>query len=168
MDQKLFEMLINQASDAARRTRWVLSAAMIISLAQLGAAYNFTYGFLRTFSEQVILNPSTVNNPRLKDLQDMLMRSWIDQLNVNVNLFGIKFSSADASLIGSISLLTISVWLFYSARRENHIIGKTCLLANQANHQIKNLVFYGLCNIQLFGTLSKNDEPFRSRTRMGA
>jgi hypothetical protein len=162
MDQKFFEMLINQASDAAKRTRWILSAAMVISLAQLGAAYNFTYGFLRTFSEQMILNPTAENNPRLKDLQDMLMRSWIDQLSVNVNLFGIKFSAADASLIGSVSLLTISIWLFYSSRRENHIIGKTCILANNSHPKIKNQVFYGLSNIQLFGTLSNNDEPFKS------
>jgi hypothetical protein len=163
METKFYEMLVEQAGDAAKRTRWVLSAAMIISLAQLGAAYNFSFGFLRKFSEQMILATPTPGAPtRLKDLQDMLMRSWVDQLSVNVNLFGIKFSVADASLIGSISLLSISVWLFYSARRENHIIGKTCIIASEASQETKAIVFHGICNTQLFGTVSTNDEPISS------
>lgn len=168
MDTKFYEMLIQQANHAADRTRWIVSVATIASLAQLGAAYNFSLSLLRTFTEQMIFKTKAsadqiINTDgMLNNLQTSMVRNWTDLLNINVNLLGIKFSVVDASLIGSVALLVISVWLFYSTRKENHIIARTCRLANTESPQIKAMVYYGLQNTQMFCTISAHDKPIIS------
>jgi len=42
---------------------------------------------------------------------------------VSAPLIGSKFHSSDASLLGSAAMLILSIWFFYSVRRENNIVG---------------------------------------------
>lgn len=157
----VFEMLCNRVESAAQRSRWILLVSIVISLAQIGSAYNFTFGFLRDYTEYVvfeIINKGLTPN----ELQSAMMKTWIDQLSVNVNLVGLKFSVADASLVGSIALLIISTWLFYASRRENHLIGNTLIVSSTEPAETKRYVFLSLCGSQMFGTLSNTNEPIRT------
>ena len=168
-DFKLFDMLLEKADHAAKRTRWILLVSMVVSFVQLGAAYNFSLGFLRSFSELMVFKYGQLGfderNYYLKELQLSLIKGWVESMTVNVGLLGVKFSVVDASLIGVIALMIVSAWLFYSARRENHIIGKTCILAENSSAEIKEYVFYGLSFTQMFGSLSNNDSPISSLSR---
>ncbi|HTU90808.1 MAG TPA: hypothetical protein VMF69_12085 [Gemmataceae bacterium] len=40
----------------------------------------------------------------------------------NVPLIGIKFSSFDLNVIGSVALLVLAIWFYIAAQRENHVI----------------------------------------------
>jgi hypothetical protein len=98
----------------------------------------------------------------VKELKMNLLSNWVDQLFVNVPLFGLKFSVADASVIGAIALTIISIWFFYCLRRENHMIGVTLRLAQNESQDIKSYIYYGICGQQVFGTQTTNDDPIRS------
>ena len=163
---KLFDMMLEKADYAAKRTRWILLVAMVVSFSQLGAVYNFGLSFLRNFSEMMVFNFGKIgfdkDNLYLKELQTALLKGWVESMTVNVSLLGVKFSVADMGLIGIGASFIVSVWLFFSARRENHLIGKTCILAEGEAADIRRYVFYGLSSTQMFGTLSENDNPVSS------
>lgn len=56
MDIGFYDMLIRNASDASRRARWVFTAAIVISLIQLGPIYNFGFGQLRDYTEKLVFD----------------------------------------------------------------------------------------------------------------
>ena len=55
--------------------------------------------------------------------QQQLAAEWIKNQIITVSLLGIRISVNDLPVIGSLSLLIICIWFFYSARRENRAIG---------------------------------------------
>jgi hypothetical protein len=164
MTGDFYKMLVEQVEKTSQRGRWILSISIIISLSQLGAAFNFTFGYLRIFTEYLIFDAPAwpTSSTPLSELQKELVKNWVDQLTININLIGAHFSVADANIIGGFALFIITVWLFYAARRENHLIGRACKIAESETKEYKSYLFFGICSTQLFGALSSNDAPIAS------
>lgn len=168
MNIQFYQMLSERIESAAQRSRWILLVASVISLAQIGAAYNFGYSFIRKYAEFLVFkNTDSKPLPALSELQSALLKSWVDQLTVNINIIGLKFSVTDASLIGAFAILIISAWLFYGCRRENHLIGKALMIANTESNEIKNYIFHSICSSQMFGTLTDSNEPISTLSSGG-
>lgn len=159
MDIQFYQMLSSRIESAAQRSRWILLVASVISLAQIGAAYNFGYSFIRKYAEFLVFKSKNAGDNPLSELQSALLENWVDQLTVDINIIGLKFSVTDASLIGAFAILIISAWLFYGCRRENHLIGKALMIANTESNEIKNYIFHSICSSQMFGTLTDSNEP---------
>jgi len=168
MKLEFYELLIDAAKEASQRARWTLTASIIISITQLGAVYNFGFSQLRSFIEQLMITTPAASDPAvLKELQSAMIKSWVDQLSVNVNLVGLKFSVADASFVGSLALVIVTTWLFFGIRRENHIIGRTLRMARAESAEIRAHVYYGLSNTQMFATVTDNDAPIAVNSEEG-
>jgi len=158
MDYDFAKLLVDASRDAMRRCRWILSVLSISALAIFGATWNLYFSWLRT----VALLPAWASENIVKDLQERLLTGWVDSGFMSVPLLGIKLHVTDAGFIGAIALTTLTLWLFYSVRRQNHLIGKTLRLAQSAPRNIQEYVYYGITASNVFTTVSRNDEPIRS------
>jgi hypothetical protein len=157
VDVDFFKMRIESIRDASARSRWVFAVATVASLAQIGATWNGSASWLRHFALGAF-----ADDPVVVELQKNLLRGWVESLFISVPLLGIRFTNSDASIIGSVALTIISIWLFYAMRRENHLIGQAIRDAADEPQEIKAFVYYGVSGTQVFATLSGNDAPFRS------
>ena len=104
MDIQFYQMLSSRIESAAQRSRWILLVASVISLAQIGAAYNFGYSFIRKYAEFLVFKSKNAGDNPLSELQSALLENWVDQLTVDINIIGLKFSVTDASLIGAFAI----------------------------------------------------------------
>jgi len=96
------------------------------------------------------------------EMQRTLLRYWVESTFITIPLLGIRFSIADASVIGPLALTVLAIWLFYNFRRENHLIGQTLRDAVNEQQETHAFVYHGICSTQVFATLSHNDAPFRT------
>jgi hypothetical protein len=57
-----------------------------------------------------------------EDNKRALSKEWIENQNVRINLLGISVNVDQFSLIGSFTLMVITIWMLFSVRRENRSI----------------------------------------------
>jgi len=151
------QLLVNSIRQAMRRNRWILSALVIASLALLAACWNVYFSWLRTIALKTQWGPEKVGQA-----QKWLVSSWVDSGFLSVPLLGIKLHIADASFLGALAITILTLWLFYSMRRENHLIGKSLMLARNEPRDIKDYIYYGITSHHVFSTVSESDDPIRS------
>jgi hypothetical protein len=121
---------IKDIEHAAGRSRWLFGFSLILSWLLLAMAYNSTWSWMRTmaatYEKKVIPSayPSKSGERRhgLDVLVERLMGGWVDSLYFEVPILGARFSASDAGVTGGLLLVIISLWCFFSARRENHLI----------------------------------------------
>jgi hypothetical protein len=158
-----YKMRIDAIRDASSRSRWVFAAATIASLTQIGATWNASMSWLRGFPLSMrsfgMGPPGVPADEVVAALQRSLMQQWVESQFITVPLLGLKFCVADASIVGSVALTVISIWLFYSLRRENHVTGQTFRDVADEGQELKAFVYHGVASTQVFATLSQNDEP---------
>ena len=158
-----YQMLSDRVYSAAQRSRIILLISVVVCLAQIGAAYNFSLSFLRSFTKGLVMGSTEDKDAGvLSKLQEKVMSQWVDQLEVDVSLIGLSFSVVDTSVIGAFSLLIVSTWLYYSCRRENHLIGNMICSATMEGRDVKRFVFQSACSSQMFTTLSDTNSPISS------
>lgn len=176
MKLEFYDMLIGNAKEASQRARWIFTVAIVISLVQLGAAYNFGYSETRDYVEDLVFRqglPATkqalppqapalsasaaaergVGQAALKELRTAMVKSWVDEQTFHIGLLGIRMHAADAGLVGSFAFIAVSVWLFYAVRRENVVIANTIDIAGEEPPRTRAYVFHALVSSQMFATL---------------
>jgi hypothetical protein len=166
MKLEFFEAQIGAIAAAAKGSRWVLIVALVVSIAQIGATFNFGFSWGRTFAEglaftnarHAVKQPDKDfdkdgfdKNPVVRELQKELVKNWVDQQFVNVPLVGLKFAVADENMVGGIALIVISIWLFYCLRRENLMIGTLMRVAKDETPAIRAHVYTGLPEVRYSG-----------------
>jgi hypothetical protein len=157
MNLDFFKMRIDAIRDATSRNRWIYATATISAVAQMLAAFNLLFSWLRTFP---LSGRPFPKDPVVAELQKAMLRNWVDSHFISIPLLGLKFSITDASVVGSFLLCILSVWLFFSMRRENHLIGQTLTEAQHCGDDLKAYVYLGITGTQIFATVSNNDKPF--------
>ena len=110
------QALLAAGEAAVRRARSVFLTISIAGVLILAAQFNVTLPWARNAVDRKSTSPELK-----KALEDTL---WKDLNVVSVPLVGIKFSAYDLSVVGSIGMAVLSVWLFlfYCNRRENHVV----------------------------------------------
>jgi hypothetical protein len=99
--------------------------------------------------------------PIQQEMHKDLRKSWIENSRLRIALLGIDIAGTDATLLGSVSLYIISLWFFYSMRRENHLIANLLIDADRSTDQeIKLAVYHGIASYTVFTTIG-GDEPIR-------
>lgn len=157
MNQTLAEFFVETIRLSGRRCRWIVSAVTICSVALLTACYNLYFSWLRA----IALMDNWGTPPVVAKAQEQLVGLWVDSGFISIPLLGIKFHVVDGTIIGSIGLTVLSVWLYYAMRRDNHLIGRALTLAvdNPTEPVTAKFLFYGISSLQVFALISNNDDP---------
>lgn len=158
MDTNLANILIQAAQHAMRRSRWILSAISVASVAIIAECWNLYFSWLRS----IVFMPDWGEPTRVAEAQRRLIENWIDSGFMTISLLGIKLHVVDASFIGSLALTILMLWLWFYMRRENHVIGKALYLAMDSEDSIRKCVYYGITSMNVFSTMSNNDDPVTS------
>jgi hypothetical protein len=97
---------------------------------------------------------------------------WIKNQSVSIDILGITINANEFSIIGSVILTLISIWLFFCIRRENRAIvsllrdvrkdvnrPSDTQIKGDENWDIANLAFYGIVHKLLFSHTGGTDRP---------
>ncbi len=92
--------------------------------------------------------------------QQQLVAEWVKNRIITVSLLGIRISVDDLPVIGSLSLVIISIWFFYSARRENRAIGTLLRDAyTLEDWHIRYMVYQGIVHHLVLIDLGRGAKP---------
>ena len=155
--QEMFEIRIEAARDALKRSRLVFFVATVVSLAVLFAAWNaylswYRGAAMRDFSDNWVT----------RQVQQELLSEWVKSRTISVALLGIRVGISDAAPLASFSLLITSIWFFYSVRRSNHAIGSLLIDSKAEESAIQTMIYHGVVSQLVFLDVSGGDEPIRS------
>src|SRR5204862_2059777 len=98
---------------SVQRSRLASLALNLASLALLLLVWNCYFSWFR-FLVTANVNPTT------EFLKAELVRNWVRSLWTPAGIVGVTIGVADTSLLGSLMLLMLTIWFYFSARRENH------------------------------------------------
>jgi hypothetical protein len=156
-----FEVEIEVVRDAARRTRWLYSALLVCALCQLAVYYNFNFSWNEQFQDSaawLASNRGPAANEIKRKVHEKVIDLWVESTYVDVPLLGVKASVSDSSVFGSIAMAILSVWLFFSSRRENHLVHIVLSSGSRAEKKDRNELLHGVVASQVMSPTSDNDD----------
>src|SRR5260370_22142672 len=129
VELKPIELRLNAGRDATQRSRFVFIVMTIMTATILISLWNAMLSWDRGMAFEPRPQPSSVN-ANTQDLpaslvkanQETVTAEWLKNLVVSVGLLGIRISTNDLAVVGSVSLIVIMVWFFFSQRRVNRAI----------------------------------------------
>jgi hypothetical protein len=94
-----------------------------------------------------------------KEIQKELIKNWIDSGQLRISPLGVNLSESDSSVMGSAALYVLTTWFFYCIRRENHLIARLLIDADQSHDDdLKLAVYHGINSYTVFTTIG-DDYP---------
>lgn len=185
----IIEVRLDNVKDVTKRSRLAFLITTIASCAIIMTIWNVYFSTSRnvalvhtSMENQKVLTeaPNSSTLPLPEHNRRELIKEWIKNVNVSINLLGIDIHINDFPLIGSLSLFVISFWLFFTIRRENRAIVsllrdvKNDLEFTEENKQkgndrwdIANLAYHGVANSLIFFTTQTNDSPLSDKDIFG-
>lgn len=156
----LWESRVHSAQDAIRRSRYAFLASVVFSVAVIISEYNSQFSWYVHFA----LNQFFAKESPVTELaQQELIRDWVRSNRVSVSLLGINFGMSDAAFLATTGLYIMSIWFYYSARRENHLIGAILIdAATTEEPELKNFIYHGVASHLVFVTITADDHPIDS------
>jgi hypothetical protein len=114
---------------------------------------------------------ASFKNIRILNNQDELVNEWIKNRTISIDLLGIRVGGSDLAVIGSVGLIVIMAWYFFSQRRENRAI--VSLLRDCADgfkekritKDVCSMVYQGVVHNLVFIDIGKGDEPWSGLER---
>jgi hypothetical protein len=153
-EKERLAVLLDAAKTAITRNRYVFAAINIGAILVLTAQFNGLAPWIRNTIERA-------KDPKIKDI--LIETIWRDLSTVSIPLLGLKFSSADVSVVGAIGMAVLAVWYFYATRRENHVISAIAQEAEQAinenNFDKARYLYDGVAHYFVFTTVTDYDAP---------
>jgi hypothetical protein len=153
--ESTIRLRVEGAQEATQRARRAFLVCIIASLAIFITIYNTYISWDRRFP----LLENFPKNDVTKEVFKQLVRQYADSTAFNVPLLGIHVAVSDLAFLGSLALLILSVWFFFSIRRENHTIVDLLRDTEQAPPDIRWYVFHGIHSFLVFTTLAPGDSP---------
>jgi hypothetical protein len=154
------EMRLAAARAGQKRSRFAFLISTVVSLAVLISAWNAYFSWYRTFA----LMPAWAANQVTSELQKNLLAEWVKSRVIDISLLGIHVGPSDVPLLGSIGLCIISIWLFFSVRRENHIVGLLLRDTRLEQANVKRMIYNDIVAYLVFLHMTPIDMPIRSLT----
>ncbi len=156
-EQSLWRIRLEAARDALIRSRYSFLAVTIVAMAFLIAQFNQSLSWERYIS----------SDPEVK-------KEFLRNHTIYNSLIGISIDVNDAPVLGALSLFILTMWFFYSMRRENHLIaGLVSDAVAENDEDIMRYVYHGISSFLVFITITQNDYPIytiesaRQTTRSG-
>lgn len=174
------QLRLEATKEAQKRARMVFLVSTIVSLIIIIATWNASFSWLRHFamapdwasapaSQVPPANPSPSPNPipprytgtltPTAEAQRQLVTDWVKSQTITIAPLGINLSVSDLSILGSLSLFFVSVWFYFSLRRENRVIGSLLRATKNDQSQIRNMIFTGIVSHMVFADIGKSNYP---------
>ncbi len=160
----VIRLRVDATKEAQRRSRLAFLVAVVVSLGIIIVCWNSYLSWYRVMAVEFVTDPAVPEvwekNPVLEHHHRSLLNEWIASRTISVPLLGIRIGIADANILGGFSLLVISLWFFYSMRRENHLVGELLQDTKEAPAETRDYIFHGISAYLVFTSLSDIDYPF--------
>lgn len=162
MEHRLKESTLNSRLDAITEAQNRARIAFFLSTLAAGiilvALWNTYLSWDRQWAYQQT-KPASWGQEQLLRQQ---INAWLENQLVGIPLLGVRLSSSDAALLGTLVLLVFSFYYCMCMRRENHEIGSLFLDVKDSDTEVCWRVFYRVRSFMVFNTITKNDAPFDS------
>jgi len=161
---KTIELRLAAVREATQRSRFVFVVMTIMTSTILIGLWNAVLSWDRGMAFRAQSNGVVGKN------QEFVAGEWFKNLFVSVAVLGIRISTNDLAVIGSVSLVVIMVWFFFSQRRENRAIVS---LLRDCGKKAENgeldkdaceLVYEGIVQSIVFSDLGGGDKPIKGLT----
>src|ERR1051325_375698 len=166
---KTVELRLTSVREALQRSRFVFLVMTIASSAILFTLWNDRFSRDKDLAfNSPSYSDSVIASDRPEPIhvfgRQQLVTEWYKNRIIQIGLLGIRLSVSDLSLIGSFTLVVITIWFYYSQRRENQAlvtllrdvhggyIGKNGLA-------IREMVYQGIKHSLVFIRTEVSDEP---------
>ena len=160
---------IEATIEAQKRSRIAFIALIIVSLAFIIANWNaslswekfiafknkFGVEMKKDGSKDLTKDDKEKVNKVLKESQKILLEEWVRSQTISVPFLGLHIGHSDGAVLGSFSLLIISLWFYLSMRRENEIIGTLLRDSQDKSQEIRSKIFYGVTSYLLFSNFGQ-------------
>lgn len=167
---KSIELRLTSVREALQRSRFVFLVMTIASSAILFTLWNDRFS---RDKDLAFASPSYSTSEITQDRpvpmhvfgRQQLVTEWYKNRIIQIGLLGIRLSVSDLSLIGSFTLVVITIWFYFSQRRENQAL-VTLLRDVHKGYGGKNglavreLVYQGIKHSLVFIRTEVSDEPF--------
>jgi hypothetical protein len=187
VELKTIELRLNVVKDATQRSRFVfvvmtiMTATILVSLWNAMVSWERNWAFEPRPQASPVASPtaSPVASPTLPpDLvaknRETVTNEWLKNLVVSVGLLGIRISTHDLAVVGSVSLIVVMVWFFFSQRRENRaIVGllRDCsdkFTRGALGSDVCRMVYEVIVQNIVFIDMGGGDKPIRGLIANGA
>jgi hypothetical protein len=121
MVEDYFEQKVVSATQSVSRARTVFLISNLATIIIVAANFNLYFSWLRNMITR------TVDKPYEEVLKAIARARIEDTTIISVPLIGIKFFAADIGILSALTMLVLSVWMYYSFRRQQHTVGRIML-----------------------------------------
>jgi len=168
---KTVDLRLSSVREALQRSRFVFLVMTIASSAILFTLWNDRFSRDKdlaftspSYSDTVI--DQTHPAPIHVYGRQQLVAEWYKNRIIQIGLLGIRLSVSDLSLIGSFTLVVITIWFYYSQRRENQAlvtllrdVHKT--YRDKSGLPVREMVYQGIKNSLVFIRTEVTDKPLK-------
>lgn len=166
---KTIDLRLASVREAIQRTRFVFVVMTIASSAILFTLWNDRFSRDKDLAfESPSYSNTEVKEGRPEPLhvygRQQLVAEWYKNRIIQIGLLGIRLSVSDLSLIGSFTLVVITLWFYYSQRRENNAL--VALLRDvhgtyrpRGDLEVREMVYQGVKQSLVFIRTEETDEP---------
>jgi hypothetical protein len=157
--EKTIQIRLDATKEAQIRTRIVFFTSIVVSLTMITAGWNAYLSWYRSVAFDLgVLSPSEGT----KTLQAEILKEWVHNRMINVSLLGIRVGVDDAPQLGALTLLIVSIWSFFTTRRENYTIGYLLRETCHDDRDTRWMIFHGVISYSVFTNISNVDQPISS------
>lgn len=159
MEDFKFRERIEGAQEAIKRSRWVFLILTLVSLALLITAWNAYFSWSREFLLRVHAWP---DDEVAAFAQQRLIEEWVKSQTIDISPLGIHIGISDAAPLGGLSVFILSIWFYFSTRRENRTIAGLLIDSLDEPPETKSRIFHGIASYLVFLTIASTDDPISS------
>ena len=164
MSGESFESETELVREAARRTRWAGAALTVCAMCHVTIFYNAHLSWMKMYGDAAAWAYAERDKGRSeikKKLHEAYIDKWVDSIYVDIPVLGVKVAGTDSSVVGAVAMSILSVWVFFSARRENHLVHLVLSDARRAiaDPASKRRLLRGIVASQVLSPTSNDDTP---------
>ena len=152
------QVRVQGSVEAVKRARFAFLVSTVASLAIFITEWNAYVSWYRHFPLREAFPPNDVTKEAFK----YVLQQFVESRVVTVALLGIRVGVSDMAVLGSLTLLVCSIWLFFSIRRHNHSVGSLLRDTKDFPSIIRRLVYYGVSASLVFTTVTSVDAAISS------
>jgi hypothetical protein len=180
-EEKRLAALVDAAEHAIQRARYVFIAINIAGIIMVVAQFNAALPWIRhsvyRLAEIEQSKARTGIDSQMQPVRDVRLDLFERELAMmSVPLLGMKIHSSDLSVLGSLAMAVLSIWFYFSVRRENHVVAEIAQIANHAlddttvpeSTEKARYLFHAVAHYFVFTTTTERDTPRGEKPRVGA
>ena len=164
----MLEDRIADVQNSCSRTRSAVFVSAIVSAIVFIAVWNTYFTWSRHWLG-LPETPVSVGNQRNQTAEELRrigieqqVKLFMENKDINIGLFGIRVSSDDVPLLGSLALCIVVLWQVLTCRRANRDVASLLIEARNSTAPEMRAVYFGIRSELIFGAMSAREKPISS------